>query len=85
MEQKKTEKANLLNKVGLHFSIGLLVTMCIVVMAFEYRKYDRTEFADMNVSTEFEELLEIPPTEQPPPPPPKIRQPEIVEVPDEEE
>ncbi len=85
MEQKKTEKADLRKKVGLHFSIGLLVTMCIVVMAFEYRKYDRTEFADMSVNTEFEELLEIPPTEQPPPPPPKIKQPEIVEVPDEEE
>jgi protein TonB len=85
MEQKKTEKADLRKRVGLHFSIGLLVTMSIVVMAFEYRKYDRTEFADMSVNTEFEELLEIPPTEQPPPPPPKIKQPEIVEVPDEEE
>jgi len=30
-------------------------------------------------------MLDIPPTEQPPPPPPKIQQPEIVEVPDEEE
>jgi len=27
----------------------------------------------------------VPPTEQPPPPPPKIQQPQIIEVPDEEE
>ncbi|MEQ8423644.1 MAG: TonB family protein, partial [Cyclobacteriaceae bacterium] len=33
----------------------------------------------------FEEMLEIPPTEQPPPPPPQIQQPQIIEVPDEEE
>ena len=33
----------------------------------------------------FEEMLEIPPTEQPPPPPPQVQQPQIIEVPDEEE
>jgi protein TonB len=33
----------------------------------------------------FEELVEVPPTEQPPPPAPVIQQPQIVEVPDEEE
>jgi protein TonB len=37
------------------------------------------------VSDEFEDVMEIPPTEQPPPPPPKVQQPEIIEVPDEEE
>jgi protein TonB len=37
------------------------------------------------VSDEFEDVMEIPPTEQPPPPPPKIQQPESIEVPDEEE
>ena len=37
------------------------------------------------VQDDFEDLMEIPPTEQPPPPPPKIQLPEIIEVPDEEE
>ena len=37
------------------------------------------------IEDNFEDLLEIPPTEQPPPPPPVIQQPEIVEIPDEEE
>jgi protein TonB len=86
MEAKKTEKADLGNKTGLFFSIGLLVTMSIVVMAFEFKKYDDGDFVDMSANTNnLEELLEIPPTEQPPPPPPKIKQPEIIEVPDEEE
>ena len=37
------------------------------------------------IEDDFEDLMEIPPTEQPPPPPPVIQQPEIIEVPDEEE
>lgn len=85
MEPKKTEKANLLKKTGLFFNVGLFVTMLVVVFAFNYKDYDE-EFVDFaRTDDNFEELLEIPPTEQPPPPPPKIQQPEIIEVPDEEE
>jgi protein TonB len=38
-----------------------------------------------SVTDEFEELLDIPITEQPPPPPPPIEQPVIQEIPDEVE
>ncbi|MEQ8924529.1 MAG: energy transducer TonB, partial [Fulvivirga sp.] len=86
MEAKKTESASLSNKQGFFFNVGLFVTMCLVVLAFEWRNYDDGGLVDLGrVSDDFEELLEIPPTEQPPPPPPKIQQPEIIEVPDEEE
>ena len=37
------------------------------------------------VEDDFEDIMEIPPTEQPPPPPPVVQLPEIIEVPDEEE
>lgn len=85
MEPKKTDKANLRKKTGLFFSIGLFVTMLLVVFAFSYKDYDE-EFVDLaRPDDNFDEMLEIPPTEQPPPPPPKIQQPEIIEVPDEEE
>ncbi len=85
MEPKKSDKANLRKKTGLFFNIGLFTTMLIVVFAFNYKDYDE-EFVDFAATdSDFEELLEIPPTEQPPPPPPKIQQPEIIEVPDEEE
>ncbi|MEQ9593756.1 MAG: energy transducer TonB [Cyclobacteriaceae bacterium] len=86
MEVKKTEKADLNKKTSFFFSIGLLVTMSIVVMAFEWRDSEKQDVDLMakNVNT-FEEMLEIPPTEQPPPPPPEIQQPQIIEVPDEEE
>jgi protein TonB len=86
MEAKKTEKADLTKKSSLFFSIGLVVTMTIIVMAFEYKTYDDTDVKDLGKqNTNMEEILEVPPTEQPPPPPPKIQQPQIIEVPDEEE
>lgn len=86
MEAKKTESASLSKKSGFFFNVGLFVSMCLVVLAFEWRKYDDGALVDLGqVSDDFEELLEIPPTDIPPPPPPKIQQPEIIEVPDEEE
>ena len=86
MEPKKTEKADLTNKSGLFFNIGLVVTLLIVVMAFEYSVRDDSGDVNLAKNTNMvEEILEVPPTEQPPPPPPKIQQPQIIEVPDEEE
>src|SRR5690606_23047226 len=86
METKKTEKADLTKKTPLFFSIGLTVSLLISVMAFEYTKEDDASLKDLANNTNiFEETLEVPPTEQPPPPPPKIQQPEIIEVPDDQE
>jgi protein TonB len=86
MQPKKSEKADLTNKSWLFFNIGLVITLLIVVMAFEYKSRDETDLKNMNKNSNLaEEILEVPPTEQPPPPPPKIQQPQIIEVPDEEE
>jgi protein TonB len=86
MEAKKSEKADLTKKSWLFFNIGLVVSLLLAVMAFEYRKYDDTGVKDLSKNNnQVEEILEVPPTDQPPPPPPKIQQPQIVEVPDEEE
>lgn len=86
MEAKKSEKADLTNKTGLFFSIGLIFTLIVAERSFEHRTYeeklDLLQGARTNV---MEEMLEVPPTEQPPPPEPIIQQPQIVEVPDEEE
>jgi len=85
MELKKTPKADLSNKSSFFFSIGLLVTMSVVVAVFEHKTYEDSS-VDLiaRSSNVFEETLEVPPTEQPPPPPPQIQQPQIIEVPDEE-
>jgi protein TonB len=86
MEAKKTEKADLTKKSTFFFSIGLLLTMTIVVTAFEWRDDEMQDIDLLGKSTNtFEETIEVPPTEQPPPPPPQVQQPQIIEVPDEEE
>lgn len=86
MEAKKTDKADLTKKSAFFFSIGLLFTMSMVVMAFEWKSKDDS-IVDLKGKTTdvFEEVIEVPPTDQPPPPPPQIQAPVIVEVPDEEE
>ena len=86
MEPKKNPNADLTRKSNLFFAIGLVVSMMLVIVAFEWKSYDEVDAIDVGVvNDDFEELVDIPITEQPPPPPPKIQTPEIIEVPDEEE
>jgi len=68
------------------FTIGLAISLGIVLTAFEWKTYDEPKVASLgSLQDVAEEVIEIPPTEQKPPPPPKIVAPEIVEVPDEED
>lgn len=84
MEPKKTEKADLNNKSFMFFSLGLIISLLLAIMAFTYRVYDDTTAKDLSKNTaNNDEILEVPPTQQLPPPPPKIQQPQIIEVPDE--
>lgn len=86
MELKKNPKADLSNKSGLFMNIGLTVSLLCVIVAFEWKTFDDSDLLDLGqIDDDFEDIMEIPPTEQPPPPPPKIQLPEIIEVPDEEE
>lgn len=71
---------------NLFFSIGLCLSLLFVITAFEWKFYDQGEIINLGtLNTEFENVVDIPPTEQPPPPPKKLEQPKIIEVPDEEE
>ncbi|WP_421875222.1 energy transducer TonB [Marinoscillum sp.] len=86
MEPKKNPKVDLARKSGMFMNIGFSVSLLLCIVAFEWRTYDQSDIVDLGqVQDDFEDIMEIPPTEQPPPPPPKIQLPEIIEVPDEEE
>lgn len=86
MEPKKTEKADLGNKSFLFFSIGLIISLALSIMAFTHKVYDDTSVKDLTDNQAIhDEIMEVPLTEHTPPPPPKIQQPQIIEVPDEEE
>lgn len=70
----------------LFFCIGLCISLLFIITAFEWRFFDDGEIVDLgNVSSTFENIVDVPPTEQPPAPQPKVVQPKIIEVPDEEE
>ena len=57
MEAKKTEQADLTKKSTFFFSIGLMVTMSLVVTAFEWKDYDESMVDLMGKSTNtFEDL-----------------------------
>jgi len=86
MEAKKTPKADLTKRTGMFLNLGLMISVGLVLFAFEYKSYGDGLLKDLgSINDDFEELLDIPITEQPPPPPPPIEQPEIKEIPDEVE
>lgn len=85
MEAKKNRPFNLESKRSLHFSVGLVISVAIITLAFEWKSYDRGPFVDFDKpETYFEPVKEMPQTVQVPPKPPKVL-PQIVEIPDDEE
>lgn len=87
MELKKAPKHDLSRKSGLFLNIGLTLSLLMVILAFEWPDKGNEKIMDLGqVIDDFDEILEIPPTDiQPPPPPPKIQVPEINEVEDDTE
>ena len=69
----------------LFLSIGLATSMLMVTTVFEWKTYESADLVQLTaaMNDQYEDVLEIPPTNQPPPPPPKIIQPEIVAVADD--
>ncbi|MDR0385001.1 MAG: energy transducer TonB [Prevotellaceae bacterium] len=81
MELKKTLKADLQNKKTLFFEIGLVLSLVVVLVAFNWTSREKT--GSMLIA-EHQEIVEeeeqVPITEQEPPPPPEI--PKIPQIPD---
>ncbi len=66
------------------FNIGLIISLGLTYTAFEWKFYDTDGVLDTTLISEdtFDEIVEIPPTEQPPPPPPEIKNITIIEIED---
>ncbi len=81
MDAKKNPKVNLENKRSLFLQIGLFVTLLIILIAFEYRSYERSDFnlGALNLDDLEEEIIPITKQEVKPPPPPPPP-PEIIEI-----
>ena len=86
MEAKKTPKADLNKSVGMFTNLGLAVAVGLTLVAFEYKSYDDSDLKNLgDAKDNFEDILDVPITQQPPPPPPPppMEQPVIQEIPDE--
>jgi protein TonB len=81
MDAKKNPKVNLENKRSLFLQIGLFVTLLIILIAFEYRSYERSDYnlGALNLDDLEEEIIPITKQEVKPPPPPPPP-PEIIEI-----
>lgn len=86
MEAKKSPAADINRKSSLFLAIGLLASLGITFAAFEWKQHERGDLMDLGMAlNDFDDLIEIPPTEQPPPKAPPIQQPKIISIPDDEE
>lgn len=71
MDLKKNPKANLEPRKASFFSLGLVVSLALVFMAFDYRIYDQNHAVIPELGDLPEDIVEIiPPTRLVPPPPP---------------
>jgi protein TonB len=69
IKEQRSEKQK---KYGmLIFNIGMTISLFLVILAFNWKIYDRGDLVDLGeLDPDFEEIIEIPISEQPPPPPP---------------
>jgi protein TonB len=85
MISKKNPKISLENKKAMFFQIGLAITLIVVLIAFEWKSYDKSNYnlGDLNLDDMEEEIIPITRQEVKPPPPPPPP-PEIIEIVEDE-
>ena len=85
MEPKKNPEISLEKKKGLYFQIGLVITLIVVLGAFEWKSYEKVDYnlGQLNLDDIEEEIIPITKQEiKPPPPPPPP--PEVIEIVEDE-
>lgn len=86
MQLKKNPEADLENKKGVYFLVGLLLSLGVVLIAFEWTQYegDVGSLGELDIELEEEEMIPIT-QQQPPPPPPPPPQTTIIEIVEDDE
>ena len=85
MDVKKNPEVNLERKKGLFLQIGLVVSLLLVLVAFEYKSYEKSAYnlGQLNLDDLEEEIIPITKQEVKPPPPPPPP-PEVIEIVEDE-
>jgi protein TonB len=81
MKPKKNPDISIEKKKGLFFQIGLVITLVLVLAAFEWKSYDKVAYnlGQLNLDDLEEEIIPITKQEVKPPPPPPPP-PEVIEI-----
>ncbi|NCC73397.1 MAG: energy transducer TonB [Sphingobacteriia bacterium] len=82
MEAKKSKKADLENKKAVFLQIGFVIALAIVLLAFNYKTYERSSTLDIQVQVDHapEEIIPVTKQEIKPPPPPPPAQITIINI-----
>jgi protein TonB len=85
MKAKKNPKISIERKRGLLFQIGLVITLLVVLVAFEWKSYEKTDYSlgQLQMDDLEDEMIPITRQEEKPPPPPPPP-PEIIEIVEDE-
>ena len=85
MEAKKNPKVSLERKRILFLQIGFLVSLSVILIAFEWKNYEKRDYnlGNLNLEDLEEEIIPITRQEVKPPPPPPPP-PEIIEIVEDE-
>jgi protein TonB len=85
MQPKKNPKISLESKKSLFFQIGLAITLFLVLIAFEWKSYEKNDYnlGSLNLDDMEEEIIPITRQEVKPPPPPPPP-PEVIEIVEDE-
>jgi len=76
MEKKKSNRANLENKKGIFLEIGFIISLTLILAAFEWRTSDNyLPDLQFNKTEVIEELLPVNTTQKKPLPPPPVPRP----------
>ena len=72
MDLKKNPEVNVEKKKHLLFQVGLVTALAVILIAFEWKTFNRSvsSLGQLQVELEEEELIPITQQEPPPPPPP---------------
>ena len=85
MKAKKNPKISIERKRGLFFQIGLVITLMAVLVAFEWKSYEKTDYSlgQLQMDDLEDEMIPITRQEEKPPPPPPPP-PEIIQIVEDE-
>ena len=85
MKPKKNPKISLESKKSLFFQIGLAITLLAVLIAFEWKSFEKNDYnlGNLNLDDMEEEIIPITRQEVKPPPPPPPP-PEVIEIVEDE-